>query len=67
MATALEGNIWVKIDLTSGKLFANLMKLRWGGIRWTPTAFYLNIPRTIENRVKFFCISSGIQYVTKIH
>ena len=38
-----------------------------GGVRWTPTAFYFNISRTLENRVKYFCISNDIQCATKIH
>ena len=36
-------------------------------IHWNPTAFYLNISRTIEKRKKCFCISNEIQCVTKIH
>ena len=46
------------------EVFANLMWLR--GVDWTPTAFYLNISRTIENETKFFCISNSIQCVNKI-
>ena len=46
------------------EVFANLMWLR--GVDWTPTAFYLNISRTIENETKFFCISNSIQWVNKI-
>ena len=41
------------------------MQLGW--FHWTPTASYLNIFRTLENRAKCFCISSEMQCVTKIH
>ena len=38
----------------------------WGVVCWTPTAFYLSISRTIENRANCFCIINNIQCVAKI-
>ena len=35
-------------------------------IRWTQTAFYLNIFRIIEKTLKWFCVSTYMQCVTKI-
>ena len=49
------------------EVFCQLNVTEGGGPRGSPTAFYLNIFRTIENRAKCFCISSDIQCVTKIH
>ena len=38
----------------------------WGVVYWTPTAFYLSISRTMENRAKCFCIINNIQCLAKI-
>ena len=48
----------------------NVTENRWGRVGlvlWTPTAFHLNIFRTIDNRAKCFCISNDIHCVINIH
>ena len=51
----------LKFNHLDTEAFANLIYLRVG-VCWDPTAFYLKISRTIENREKCFWISNEIQW-----
>ena len=60
--TRINGEFWQLMK----KVISMLLKRRLHRKQWTLTDFYLNISRAIEKRTKCFCISSDIQYVTKI-